>query len=75
MSTSSASCDSDRCRRFDHVTAWRVGLSVVVDWACDFCGEWGSVRLPAGDTVDSLQCVSCGEPVTLVAEHPRPPIF
>ena len=30
-------------------------------WVCDHCGETG--RLPEGETVDSVQCSICGEPV------------
>jgi hypothetical protein len=30
-------------------------------WVCDYCGETG--RLPEGETVDSVPCPTCGEPV------------
>ena len=30
-------------------------------WVCDFCG--GSGRLPEGETPESFQCPTCGEPV------------
>ena len=43
--------------------------ALITEWACDYCGYAGRVRLPPGDTVDSLQCPMCGEPVTLVAEY------
>lgn len=31
-------------------------------WACDTCGATGEV--PAGETVETLLCHVCGEPVT-----------
>lgn len=40
---------------------------LVTEWACDFCGERGRYMGP--DTVDALQCPTCGEPVTHVAEY------
>jgi rubredoxin len=44
---------------------------MVTEWACDFCGYAGRTRLGPWETVDSIQCPMCGEPVTLVAEYPE----
>lgn len=39
---------------------------LVTEWACDFCGYQGQHTVP--DTVDALQRLLCGAPVTSVAE-------
>jgi rubrerythrin len=43
------------------------GGEMIIQWACDYCGHEGRTR--THDTVDSIQCPMCGEPVTLVAEY------
>ena len=45
---------------------------MITEYACDFCGYQARVRLHPRDTVDSIQCPMCGEPVTLVAEYLEP---
>jgi hypothetical protein len=30
-------------------------------WVCDYCGERG--RVPDGESVDTILCSTCGEPV------------
>ena len=30
-------------------------------WVCEYCGQQGV--LPADETVDTVQCPDCGEPV------------
>lgn len=38
-------------------------------YVCDWCADEGWSRLP----IDQIQCPTCGEPVTLIAEQPDGP--
>jgi rubrerythrin len=35
-------------------------MSVLIDWACEYCGYSSRSR---ADIVDEIQCPMCGEPV------------